>query len=143
MKSLAIFVVLLSMMVVEAKSQTTYEFELAGYNNVPVVRTPATGTITATVDGDSLSISGTFRDLRGSYWSAFIHYGEEGERGNRLIRLNVELNDERTSGEFKKEANIFQLRPAIREALKEGNLYIVVSSNRNQDGEIRGQIPRM
>ena len=122
---------------------TTYEFDLAGYHMVPPVRTTASGTMEVTVQGDSLFVSGTFQELRGYYWSAYIHYGSPGETGNRLLRLRADLNDEKNGGELLKEKNSFELRPAIRQALRDGNLYMIISSNRNQDGEIRGQIPRM
>lgn len=143
MKTTILFFTVFGLLFFDARSQTTYEIELAGYNNVPVVRTAAMGVVEVTADGDSLFVGGTFENLRGHYWSAFIHYGKEGETGNRLYRLSADLNEEKNGGEFKKEENRFELRPAIREALRNGNLYIQISSNRNQDGEIRGQIPRM
>ncbi|TVR32655.1 MAG: CHRD domain-containing protein [Balneolaceae bacterium] len=143
MKTVILIFFLLGLSAGEVLSQTTYEVNLAGYNMIPPVRTAATGILEVTVHNDSLFVSGEFRDLRGQYWATYIHYGKEGETGNRLIQLRADVNEEKNGGELKKERNSFELRPAIRRALQEGNLYVVISSNRNQDGEIRGQIPRM
>jgi hypothetical protein len=142
-KLFSLIIVFMGFMASEVFSQASYEFVLAGYNQVPSVRTAATGTMEIIVEGDSLFVTGSFQDLRGHYWSAFIHYGKEGETGNRLIRLRADLNEEKNGGVFLKEKNRFELRPAIKDALRNGNLYMVISSNRNQDGEIRGQLPRM
>lgn len=143
MKTIFLALAIFGLLFFDAKSQTTFEVELAGYNNVPAVRTAGMGFVEVTVDGDSLFVSGEFENLRGYYWAAFIHYGKTGETGNRIYRLKAELNEEKNGGVFKKENNRFELRPAIRDALRNGNLYVQISSNRNQDGEIRGQIPRM
>jgi hypothetical protein len=144
MKKVFFVVILLAGFMAEGLfAQTTFDFELAGYHKVPQVRTPATGTMEVTVHGDSLFVSGRFEDLRGHYWSAYIHFGAPGETGNRILRLRADLNEEKNGGEFLREKNSFELRPAIRQALRDGNLYVIISSNRNQDGEIRGQIPRM
>jgi len=110
---------------------------------VPSVRTAASGTAEVYVESDTLYVSGTFSDLSGHYWAAFVHYGAEGEEGNRMFRLTAELNEEKDGGTFSFEENKFQLRELQREALREGNLYINISSDRYQEGEIRGQIPNL
>lgn len=125
-------------------AQSTYPVLLSGTEHVPPVRTPATGEFEVYIESDTLYVRGEFSDLRGHYWSAFIHYGEEGDEGNRLFRLSPdELNEEQNAGTFIFEDNKFPLRELQREALREGNMYINISSNRNQEGEIRGQIPNM
>lgn len=124
-------------------AQRTAEVNLAGYYMVPEVRTSALGFVEVTVVGDTLTVEGQFSDLRGTYWAAHIHYGGPRDSGNRLYRLSPVLNEERNGGEFKAEDNRFVLRPAQKEALDEGKLYIKIATNRNQGGEIRGQIPVM
>ena len=124
-------------------AQRTAEVNLAGYYMVPEVRTPAIGFVEVTVEGDTLFVEGNFSDLRGTYWSAHIHYGGPRDSGNRLYRLTAVLNEERSGGEFRAEDNRFVLRQAQIEALSEGKLYIKIASNRSQRGEIRGQIPVM
>lgn len=122
-------------------AQRTAEVNLAGYYMVPEVRTSAIGFVEVTVEGDTLSVEGTFSDLRGTYWAGHIHFGGPRDSGNRLYRLTPVLNEEKNGGEFRKEDNRFVLRPAQVQALADGKLYIKISSNRNQRGEIRGQIP--
>lgn len=124
--------------IVQAQSA---EIILAGYNHVPSVHTPATGVVTVTVEADTLIVEGHFRDLRDVYRSASIHYGPPDESGNRLFGLKVDLDEDRKEGTFTAKENRFGLRPSLREALRAGNLYISVASNRHQRGEIRGQIP--
>lgn len=143
MKIVMLVFILSGCLVFELFSQTTFEVNLAGYNNVPPVHTAAMGTLEVTADGDSLFVSGSFENLSGQYWAAYIHYGEEGKNGNRIIQLRADLNNDGNKGVISIEKNRFELRPAVREALREGKLYIQISSNRNQDGEIRGQIPSM
>ena len=124
-------------------AQVSSEIILAGYNHRPVVQTPAMGFATITVEGDSLFIEGEFQDLRGVYWAAYVHYGEIGRTGHRMLRLTSDVAENRTAGVFKREKNAFELTAALRDALRKGQLYINVSSHRHQHGEIRGQIPRM
>lgn len=138
MSFLAFFALIILPGIVQAQSA---EIILAGYNHVPPVHTSATGVVTVTVEADTLIVEGHFRDLRDVYRSASIHYGPPDESGNRLFGLNVDLDEDRKGGAFAAEENRFGLRPSLREALRAGNLYISVASNRHQRGEIRGQIP--
>lgn len=124
-------------------AQISSEITLAGFNQRPVVQTPAIGFATITVERDSLFIEGEFQDLRGVYWAAYVHYGDIGKTGHRMLRLTPDVAENRSSGVFKKGENAFKLTDTLRDALRKGQLYINVSSNRHQHGEIRGQIPRM
>jgi len=125
------------------QAQRTAEITLGGYNQRPVVRTPAIGFVRVTVEGDSLFVEGQFQDLRGVYWSAYIHHGDVGKTGHRLIRLQPTMDVSRNTGVFRREENAFLLTDAVRDALRRGRLYINVASSRHQHGEIRGQIPVM
>lgn len=140
LKSL-LMVFLMGILAVPAAAQTTVEIVLAGHNQVPQVRSPGTGMVEVTVDGDSLFVSGSFEDLREYYLGAGIHFGRDNETGNLIYRLSAELNEEKTGGVFKAEENGFELRDAQKEALRNGRMYINIRSNRNRSGEIRGQIP--
>jgi hypothetical protein len=136
--ALSFFLVIHSM---ELYAQSTYEFDLAGYHMVPAVHTTASGMIEVTIKADSLFVSGHFEELRGLYWSAYIHHGLHNETGNRLIRLTADVSDDHHSGTFSADNNAFRLSEAVRKALSEGKLYLVVSSDRYKQGEIRGQLP--
>jgi len=124
-----------------AIGQMKAQVNLGGYNHVPMVRTPAMGEVLITIEGDSLFVEGEFSDLRGVYWSAFIHYGEIGKTGHRMLRLKPRVHENRTSGVFTREDNGFLLTEAHKAALRRGHMYVNIASNRFQHGEIRGQIP--
>ena len=145
MKLLRLFNVLVTLLLfstasVFAQDQKAY-VTLGGFNEVPRVNTPATGSVQIELEGDSLFVSGEFSNLKFPYHSAFIHYGEKRETGNRLFRLTPELSDDQKNGNFEKEKNGFALTKALKKHLKNGLLYVNISSQQHQTGEIRGQIP--
>ncbi|WP_176719501.1 CHRD domain-containing protein [Rhodohalobacter halophilus] len=133
--------IFVGLIAISAAAQSSVEIVLAGHNQVPPVRSPGTGMVELTVEGDSLFVSGKFEDLREYYLGASIHFGRANETGNQIYRLTAELNEEKTGGVFKPEENRFELREAQKEALRNGRMYINIRSNRNRSGEIRGQIP--
>lgn len=122
-------------------AQQSVEVSLAGYKNVPPVHSPGSGVLTVTLESDTLFVEGYFENLRSTYRSSSIHYGSSTETGNRLLGLKVQIDEDRRGGTFRKEENYFVLRPSLREALNQGNLYISIATERHQRGEIRGQIP--
>ena len=124
-------------------AQDSGQFDLAGYHLTDPVGTTATGMAEAVVEGDSLKISGHFQDLSSPYWSAYIHYGAVGETGNRLLTLHAEVSGDQTDGRFDPVVNTFHLSEAVRQALSDGKLYLLISSRRYRHGEIRGQIPSL
>ncbi len=143
MKILSIIPILFLSMSAILSAQTVYDIQMSGLDMVPRVHTPAMGTAQVWIESDTLYVRGTFSDLQGTYFAAHIHYGERGRSGNRIFRLQASLNEGNRSGEFKEEENKFHLRPAQRSAITAGNFYITVSTNRHQQGELRGQIPRI
>ena len=134
-------ILLIGMITATGMAQSTVEVMVAGHNQIPSVRTPGTGMIEVTVEGDSLFVSGSFEDLREYYLGAGIHFGRKNENGNEIYRLSAELDEDKTGGVFKAEENRFELREAQKEALRNGRMYVNIRSNRNRSGEIRGQIP--
>lgn len=126
-----------------AHGQQSHTVILAGYNSVPKVQTPATGTLTVTLDGNELTIEGTFSNLKNYYYGSGIFYGEKGEEGNQIIRLNATLAENNTSGTFKAAENTFELTQGQLDALANGNLYISILSFDHQRGEIRAQLPAL
>jgi len=144
MQKEACFTILIFIMIFSTSiAQKTSYVTLAGYHQVPAVRTPASGFVEVTLKDDSLFVSGEFSDLRALYHSAFIHYGKPNETGNRIFRLDPELNEDHQSGSFFQDTNRFKLTGVLKRHLENGHLYINISSHRYQTGEIRGQIPPM
>ena len=125
----------------QTEAQVSGEFDLAGYHMTDQVGTAATGMAEAIAEGDSLIISGHFEDLMGRYWSAYIHYGAPGETGNRLLKLHADVSEDHKSGRFNPQKNAFKISEAVRDALAEGKLYLLISSGQYRQGEIRGQLP--
>jgi hypothetical protein len=133
--------VLITVFPVLSAAQSSGQFDLAGYHMTDPVATSAVGMAEVIVKGDSLMISGYFEDLTGPYWSAYIHYGAPGETGNRLLKLHAEVSEDQREGQFNPDVNAFKMSEAVHQALREGNLYLLISSHRFRQGEIRGQIP--
>lgn len=127
----------------EIRAQQSVKITLAGYNHTPPVSTSASGLVTVELQKDTLKVEGEFSNLENWYHGAYIHAGKKGERGNQLIRLKAEVNEERTGGNFKRKDNSFVLNEAQKVLLKKGELYINISSYDHKGGEIRGQIPPM
>lgn len=135
----AIFVVLVTSHT--TKAQQSRSVILTGYNSVPKVDTPARGDVQVTLKADTLSLEGSFSDLSSYYFGSAIFYGEKGERGNQLIKLQPSVKESRTEGIFEKNKNTFALTEGQLEALRNGNLYINIMSFDNQLGELRAQLP--
>lgn len=127
----------------ETQAQQTKEIILAGYKHKPPVPTSGSGIATVTLKGDTLQINGNFKDLTQRFSGAYIMVSLKGEGGNQLYRLKVNLNEEKTGGTLKAEENKFKLSEAEQKLLKEGDLYINISSFDHQKGELRGDIPPM
>lgn len=116
---------------------------LAGYKHIPPVPSPGNGSITITLQQDTLSVKGYFNQLSSPFYGSFIHYGNNDERGNQLIRLEPELNKSKTGGAFDPENNRWGLTKNQLQALAEGSLYINIYSTNYPRGELRGQIPSL
>ncbi|MFU8811631.1 MAG: CHRD domain-containing protein [Balneolaceae bacterium] len=141
-RSLLLTAALLTAAALPAHAQISAQVALTGQEQVPAVRSAGFGTFTVTATSDSLFVEGEFSDLRGYYTSAHVQFGARGDRGNPIFRLSIDtIDEERKNGTFSAEKNRFALNEALRNALKEGRLYLNISTNRHQMGEIRGQIP--
>lgn len=130
--------VLLFTIPLSAQDKKTVIF--TGLEVVPDVHTPASGGGEAWVESDTLYVRLEFENLKAPYYAGNIHFGEEDENGNPIFKLHPTLNEDYRSGFFDPEKNKFALSDAMKEAFKNGNLYISIASERHQRGEIRGQI---
>lgn len=137
------WVVILWLLPIAGWAQSSAIVQMAGYHQVPSVETPASGVLDITLKADTLIVKGNFRDLTGVFRSSGLYFGEPGQRGNRLMGLKVELEEDRRGGRFLAKVNRLELRSSILQALKRGHLYVNVGSERRPHGEIRGQIPPM
>ena len=105
-KSSLSFLVLLMACSVAFTQNNRAEVILNGVNMVPDVQTAATGTAQAWIESDTLYVSGKFSNLQSYYYASNIHYGEEGETGNPIYKLQPDISEDRTSGSFNPEKNV-------------------------------------
>jgi len=106
---------------------------LSGDQEVPGVKTSATGTGTISVGADK-SVSGSVMTTGVAGTMAHIHEGAPGKNGGVAVPLakNGDNGWSVPAGA--------KLSDAQYEAFKAGNLYVNVHSTANPGGEIRGQI---
>lgn len=133
-------VIFLLVCAVSLSAQDKKTVIFTGLEMVPDVHTPASGGGEAWVESDTLYVRLEFENLKAPYYASNIHYGEEGENGNPIYKLNPVLSEDHQAGTFQPENNKFALSDAMKEAFENGNLYITVASEQHKRGEIRGQI---
>jgi hypothetical protein len=120
--------------------QKSWTITLAGYKMKPPVATGAAATVTLKLRNDTLTVSGSFRDLSDDYRSAHIYYGAKEATGNAIIALTSTLDESRRSGRFPPGKNKIALNPIQKAYLMDGDLYVSISSKEHPHGEIRGII---
>ena len=108
---------------------------LSGDQEVPSVKTTASGTGTITVNDDK-SVSGSVTTTGIKATAAHIHEAPAGKNGPVAIPL-----EKKSDNEFTVPAGA-KLSDAQYKALKAGNLYVNVHSEAHKDGEIRAQLKR-
>ncbi len=94
--------------------------------------TSGSGSVTAMVEEDVLSIEGSFSGTSAPATGAALHRGAPGQRGPEVAPLEV---DRATEGHIEGEV---QLTSELRDALERGHLYVLVRTEENPEGEIRG-----
>lgn len=105
---------------------------LAGAQEVPPVKTSATGTATITISGDR-AVTGSLTTTGVDATAAHIHDAAPGQNGPVIIPF-VKSGDKWTTAPGAK------LTEAQFKAFQDGKLYVNVHSAANKDGEIRGQL---
>ncbi|MCY1073700.1 CHRD domain-containing protein [Archangium lansingense] len=110
---------------------------LKGENEVPPVTTTASGTANATLDGDELSVNGTFSGLSSALHevsgsSAHVHNEAVGANGPIVFNLTVNASNGSFSGTKK-------LTDSEKDAFEAGRFYVNIHTMNHNEGEIRGQ----
>jgi hypothetical protein len=115
--------------------------QLQSTNEVPSTSSSATGTATATLDGDDLTVTGSFSGLSSALHEvsgsgAHVHQAAAGQNGDIVFNLDVTPGADSRSGAFsgKKTLNDTQ-----KTAFKDGLFYVNIHSENFPMGEIRGQ----
>ena len=91
-----------------------------------------TGSVTAQLAGNKLTITGTFNDLKTAATVARIHVAAKGRRGPAILDLQVAGG---TSGTI---SGSFDLTRAQIEDLTQSRFYIQLHSEKAPDGNLRG-----
>ena len=129
-------VALIAVLPVAARAQTPKSFR-ARLSPVPIDLTMAatiagSGSVTATLNGNKLSITGTFDGLKSPATIAKLHKGQRGVRGEPILDLTV---TKATSGTI--TANL-DLTPQLVQDLQQMRLYVQLSSEKAPDGTLWG-----
>lgn len=117
-----------------AMAAENIKVKLSGEEEVPAVKTSASGSAKITV-ADDKSVTGSVSTKKVDGTAAHIHVGAPGESGPPIVTL-VKGAEE---GEWIVPAGA-KLNTEQYTALKKGKLYINVHSAANKPSEIRGQL---
>jgi hypothetical protein len=122
-----------------------FRAHLSASNEWPVVTSRASGQVVLEIDGDQLTVSGTFDDLSSPVATdiaggAHLHLGAAGSNGDVAIPLNLDLDTDMQGGAFLAADNMFTLEADQLAALYNRELYINIHTESNMSGELRGQV---
>ncbi|MFQ5570027.1 MAG: Ig-like domain-containing protein [Rhodothermales bacterium] len=131
--------------------------DLSGANEVPAHTAGAnenvfsakagqgTGSITAVLDGATLTVTGTFSGLASGFnesiaGGAHIHRGVAGQNGPIVFALTPTLDADERGGTFEAAANTFALSEGDIADLEARRFYINIHTDALPGGELRGQL---
>ncbi|MDZ7756175.1 CHRD domain-containing protein [Rhodohalobacter sp.] len=129
----------------QAHAQTTLEAQLSGSNEVPAITSMASGMVTATLDGNELTVRRFFRRTASSpiatniAGGAHLHAGMAGENGGVIFPLSITADGE-TAGMFEASNNTFTLSDGQVDTLMMRGVYVNIHSENYTGGELRGQL---
>jgi len=140
---------------VPGHSQNTVNINLTGFQEVPPILSPGTGTFTATLTGTSPTFTLTYSNLSSPVTLAHIHFGQPGvsgavvvffcggggkpacPAGNGTVTGTVTAADViAVPAQGVRAGNFLDLERIVLS----GNGYVNVHTTNHPDGEIRGQI---
>jgi CHRD domain-containing protein len=125
---------LCSVRALAAQSGETFKARLSTVPiDVTMMSTVAgSGSLTAVLAGNKLTITGTFQGLRTPATLAKIHRAPKGIRGPAILDLTV---SKETSGTV---SGSIELTPAQLDDLRNSRLYVQIDSERAPDGNLWG-----
>lgn len=122
-----------------------YTAMLSGRQEALPIVSSASGQIKATLDGNSLVVTGSFSGLSGDFdaniaGGSHVHLAYAGQNGGISFRLNATLSDDLRSGEYLADQNTFTLTDEQLTALHARQLYVNIHTQAFPSGELRGQL---
>nr|MDQ3073810.1 CHRD domain-containing protein [Bacteroidota bacterium] len=111
-----------------------------GAQEAPPVNSWATGAFLAEMQGDMVTVSGSFDNLSSTYTASHIHTGAPGISGPVLQALNVILDADSMGGTYSYTTNKPTFGAADKTSLRNRMLYVNIHSDEYPRGEIRGQL---
>lgn len=122
-----------------------YVAKLSGLQEEFPVTSFGSGDIRATLVDDTLTVTGTFKNLGGDFnpniaGGAHIHRGLAGTSGGILINLAATVDAGNKSGSFLAAGNKLILTAAQKTQLAARELYVNIHTTTYSGGEIRGQL---
>ena len=122
-----------------AQGALKFSANLSGKSEVPPVGTKASGTaqFQISADGKQIDYELNVKDLN-NFMMAHIHQGKSGENGPPIVMLSMGKG-KITSGDLQGPLSGEQLSD-LEKLVQNGNTYVNVHTQQNQNGEIRGQI---
>ena len=136
---LTIFTLLVLAACAQETPDINFSAALSGANEVPAVTTDGTGLVTATLQGRSLTVRGTFSGLSAAPQESHIHEGAEGANGPVVFPLTIGTVTT-DSGSFDQTIELTDAQVSV---LESDGYYVNVHTSNHPDGEIRGQLERL
>ena len=124
----------------------TFTATLTGSQEIPCpVVTPAYGAINAELDGNTLTVTGSFTNLAGDFDASIaegshIHFAPAGRNGDVEIILAPTLDNDLRGGTYEAINNTFELTNSQVQYLRNRELYVNIHTTFSAPGELRGQI---
>ncbi|WP_439131933.1 CHRD domain-containing protein [Polaribacter sp.] len=127
------------------KAQTDFTAKLSGVQENPAALTTAYGEVNATLNGNTLTVSGSFSGLTSDFdanvaGGAHIHKAIAGRNGGVELLLTTTISGDLRSGTYEVANNTFALTTDQVTALNARELYVNIHSEDFPGGELRGQI---
>jgi hypothetical protein len=120
--------------IVSAQAEKVYQARLSPVPiDVTMMSTIAgSGSITATVRGQTVTFSGTFSGLRSPATTAILHKAQRGTRGPQIGTLQIA---KATSGEI---SGSVPATPQLLQDLERSMIYVQIQSEKAPDGNLWG-----